>query len=81
MTSTMTTDGTFTAQTIDMVNYPPGSYTVEIRGTVGTNSAVATFVATFVDPCYTTNLSIVVDPFVDKLYKLRDPKILQPFVT
>ena len=59
-----------------MVLYPPGAYNFEIVGSVGSNSASEKFVATLVDPCPTTLLTIdQPDPFMDQTYILRDPKI------
>ena len=68
--------GTYVFTSYDMVTYPPGDYTFEITGTVGTKSATSTFVMTLVDPCLTTALSIIdPDPFTDQTYILRDPQI------
>lgn len=64
----------------DMAKYPPGDYTFEITGTLGTantSGAISkkiTFVMTLVDPCPTTTLTIS-SLFVDKTYTLRDPLI------
>lgn len=72
---------TYVVSTADMVTYPPGDYTFEITGTVGSNSNSATFVATFVDPCPTTTLTInEPDPFSDQTYILRNAQIDQFWV-
>ena len=69
-----TATGSYTMTTADMVTYPAGDYTFEIIGTIGTNSDSETFVATFVDPCPTTPLTITLpDPFTDKTHYLRGP--------
>ena len=58
--------GTYFFTSYDMVTYKPGYYTFEITGTVGSKSASETFVATLVDPCPTTALTIInPDPFTD----------------
>ena len=58
--------GSFEFYSIDMTNYKPGSYTFEIKGTVGLKSATVTFVMTLVDPCPATELTInQPDPFSD----------------
>lgn len=59
-----------------MNTYPAGSYTLEIKGTVGSKSAVTPVIVTFVDPCPNTLLTIVEpDPFVDYTYVLRNAQI------
>jgi len=58
--------GNYEFYSIDMASYKPGSFTFEITGTVGTKSAKATFMMTFVNPCPTTELIITQpDPFSD----------------
>ena len=72
--------GTYKVTTADMVNYPPGAYNFEITGHVGSNNAKETFIATFVDPCTTTPLSIITpEPFVDTTYRLRTPAMNLPW--
>lgn len=74
------TVATYTVTTADMVSYPPGQYTFEITGHVGSNNSAETFIATFVDPCPTTPLTIITpDPFVDATYRLRSPAQNQPW--
>ena len=51
--------GNFEFYSVDMANYPPGDYTFEIRGVVGSKSATATFVMTLVVPRTTTHLTII----------------------
>ena len=59
-----------------MVTYPPGTYDLEIMGTVGNKSASTTVTVTLVDPCLTTILTIVdPDPFDNQNYILRDPQM------
>ena len=58
--------GNYQFYSINKTNFLPGQYTFEIKGTVGTKSASATFVMTLIDPCPTTTLSIIQpDPFAD----------------
>ena len=65
-------EGNYEFATNDMVTYPPGEYTFKIIGTVGSNSASETLVATFVDPCLTTTLTVIEpNPFPDLTYILR----------
>ena len=53
------TGGVYTLTTHDMATYPPGEYTLQIRGSVGSNSDSASIVVTLVDPCPSTLLQIV----------------------
>lgn len=56
--------GNYDFTSIDMANYPAGSYTFTITGTVGAKAVSETFVMTLVDPCPTTTLTIIEpDPF------------------
>ena len=58
--------GNYEFYSIDMATYLPGQYTFEIIGKVGDKSDTATFVMTLVDPCLTTQLTIIdPDPFED----------------
>ena len=57
----------------DTVNYPPGTYQMEITGTSGLKSEKFTIDLVLVDPCFTVDLGIQLLPFNDEVYVLRDP--------
>ena len=74
MIAVFTATGSYTVSTADMGTYPPGRYNFKITGTIGSKSGFSIFVATFVDPCPTTLLTITLpDPFTDKTQYLRGP--------
>ena len=57
-----------------MAEYPAGTYTLKVIGTVGNKSANTDLIVTLVDPCIDTLLTIVdPDPFEDMQYDLRSP--------
>ena len=58
--------GDFHFNSIDTVNFLPGTYTFKIIGTEGSLSAFETFTVTLVDPCPTSTLTFInPSPFVD----------------
>ena len=62
--------------TLSVVNFPPGPYTFQITGKVGSKTTSASFTVNLVDPCPVTPMSInEPDPFEDKVYTLREPQI------
>lgn len=69
--------GRFTFSSIDTVNFPPGTYTLDIMGTSGSKTEVFTVDLTLVDPCFTVNLQLQPSPFVDATYVLYEPGIEQ----
>ena len=69
--------GIYTLNTIDIALCPPGEYIFEITGAIGLQTASTTFVATLINPCLTTPLTINdPDPFNDYIYKLQDAPII-----
>lgn len=66
--------GQFTMHTTDKVGFPPGTYWMEVTGTVGQSSTKTLVPITLVDPCNTAELALNPTPFFDEDYFLRDPK-------
>lgn len=73
-------DGSYSFDSIDMANFPPGTYQMEITGTSGLKSGSYTVDIVLVDPCDTVDLGIQASPFVDHTYVLRDAQHEQPWV-
>ena len=48
--------GEYTFMSNDIVNYPPGTYTMEITGTSGAKFDKFTVDLTLVNPCFTVDL-------------------------
>ena len=67
--------GEYTFMSNDIVNYPPGTYTMEITGTSGAKFDKFTVDLTLVNPCFTVDLRYQPNPFSDHVYVLRDPMI------
>jgi hypothetical protein len=51
-------DGSYFLNTIDMVKYPPGTYTLQLTGTSGLKSESFTVDLVLVDPCLTIDLNL-----------------------
>ena len=65
--------GDYQFQTTDMVEYPPGTYSLLITGTVGSRSDSFIMTVKFVDPCPSTLLTLITSPIIDDYtYTLRD---------
>ena len=69
--------GQFTFNSIDMVNFEPGKYTLEVTGTSGSKVESFTVDLVLVDPCYTVDLQLQPNPFIDAIYVLYEPGMLQ----
>ena len=50
--------GRFTFSSIDMVNFEPGNYTLEVTGTSGSKVETYTVDLVLVDPCYNVDLQL-----------------------
>ena len=59
----------------NIVDYPPGTYTMRVTGTSGAKSDSFTIDLVLVNPCFTVDLGIQTNPFPDSVYVLRDPEI------
>lgn len=59
--------------TTDLIGFPPGTYWMEVTGTVGAKSTTTQVPITLVNPCEIADLSLLTSPFVDETYYLRDP--------
>jgi len=65
--------GDFAFESIDMANFPPGIYQLEITGTVGTKTDKIVVDIELKDPCPTAAISLLPSPISDDTYVLRDP--------
>ena len=54
--------------TVDVDNYLPGTYTIEVSGTVGQRTEVTTFEIVLEHPCPTTELTLQLSPFADSTF-------------
>ena len=59
------TTGEIEFSSYDIVNFPPGVYTIKVTGTAGTISVSHQFDLTLVDPCPTATLTLKPSPFTD----------------
>ena len=64
--------GNFVFESIDMANFPPGIYQLEITGTVGTKTDKIVVDIELKDPCPNAAISLLPSPISDDTYVLRD---------
>ena len=55
----------------------PGTYTIEVSGTVGQRTEFATFEIVLEHPCPTTELTLQSSPFTDSTYVLKSEDLTQ----
>ena len=67
--------GTFTFESINMVEVPPGLYTIRITGTVGSKSDFIELTVELVNPCPTAELVLSDGPIPSFDYVLRSEPI------
>jgi len=67
--------GVWTFESVDMVSYPPGTYTIRITGTSGNEVQFFETDVVLVDPCPTVDLGLKANPFTDQTYNLFDPAL------
>ena len=67
------TKGAFNFNSIDMANFPAGTYPMEITATSGARVNSLTVNLVLIDPCPTSTLTLSATPFADNTYVLRDP--------
>ena len=73
--------GIYTFKSLDMVNFKPGTYEMQITGKSGAKTASFKINLVLVDPCPTVNLGLQPSPFFDATYVLVEPAMQQPWQT
>lgn len=71
--------GRFQFISTDMVNYPPGTYLVQITATSGAKSESFILKVILENPCETVDLNLQPSPFSDQTYVIRDPPFELPW--
>ena len=73
--------GDFTFSSTDLDLHPPGTYTFEILGTVGSVTAAGTWRLTLQGPCERADAFEIISPIVfsDTTYFLRDSQVSLPW--
>lgn len=72
-----TSTGRFTFSSIDVANFLPGTYTLEVTGNSGAKTLSFTIDIVLVDPCFTVDLGLQPGKLVDAIYVIYEPAMEQ----